>query len=349
MINSHILTVAASSAPWWSLSSLWSSLRALQWAAAISALILTIGAITEYWEKLKQLTFLTGKWLLGRSKPFERCVLRKFLVHSLGPILVTVGIAGDFIFEGRAFILEDRQEAQAEKNLVSLEDRATALKGQFDVVKQEADSIGNQEDTIDKRVASASTKLGAVEADVLAQGPRWRLLERGQDTFVKALKAFPGQRITIVRCGNEDREQFDFDSALAQLWPKVGWTPSSAQWDQCPLIGWNEIHFVTSSGNVAERWAGIPPGQWLKTVCWPKGKTAGDALCKVLNGLKIYTIGNEERATPRASVNAKKFFGEGSPAEMALKEPETIFLLIGHDVPMFDRRITHPNKKGRVK
>jgi hypothetical protein len=346
MISNQILAVAAISAPGWSVSSLWSSLRALQWAAAVSALILTIGAVIEYWEKLKQLTFLSGKWLLGRSKPFERCVLRKLLVHSLGPILVTLGIAGDFIFEGRAFILEDRQEVQAEKHLGSLEDRATALKGQFDTVKQEADAVGKNEDTIDKRVDAASTKLGAVEADVLAEGPRWRLLERGEDTFIKALKPFDGQKVTIVTCRNEVPEQWVLGQVLFNVFPKAGWSqPGYVAWPGCPtmLSGGNEIYFVSSADSSR---------QWLIPRCgrFNKLHDAGNALCDVLNKLGIATDAFQERPFPTEEEGvqrARLFFGSGAPdgpAELAYKDPGRIFLLIGPNVPMFKN-----NKKTKPK
>lgn len=127
IMMSQILMVAASSARSWSfLSKFWSSLAALQWAAVISAAILAIGAVIEYWAKIKLLVLLEMKYLLGRSTPFDRCVFRKAFIHSAGPILVVLGIAGEVVFEGRAFILEDRQEEQARQIVGSLSVKAEA-------------------------------------------------------------------------------------------------------------------------------------------------------------------------------------------------------------------------------
>jgi len=123
MIINQIFTVAASCAFRWSSSlvaKFWNSLTALQVAAVVSALILTVGAVIEYWGKLKLLTLIAIKWILRRSTPFERCVFRKAIPHSIGPILVVLGIAGEVVFEGRTFVVEDRQAVEAEHTVASL-------------------------------------------------------------------------------------------------------------------------------------------------------------------------------------------------------------------------------------
>jgi len=186
MIISQILTAAATWAPWWSFPSLWNSLRALQWAAAISALVLTIGAVIEYWDKLKLLTLLICKWLWRKSTAFDRCVFNKLVFHSIGPILVVIGIAGDFIFEGRAFILEDRQEEQAQKIVGTLQDKADAVSREADELttrldgvktevgsvkmsagqaQSEADAVHREADELNRQLATSKGELKAAEAD----------------------------------------------------------------------------------------------------------------------------------------------------------------------------------------
>lgn len=103
--------VAAFLAMRWSLSDIWNNARFLETAAAVSTLVLIVGAIHEDWTKLKKIGFLTAKCILFRSNSFERCVLRKLLLHSIGAILVVLGIAGELIFETRTFIIEDRETA----------------------------------------------------------------------------------------------------------------------------------------------------------------------------------------------------------------------------------------------
>jgi hypothetical protein len=85
---SQILMVAASSARSRSfLSKFWNSLSVLQWAAVISGAILAIGAVIEYWGKIKLLALLGIKCLLRRWTSFDGCVFRKVFLHSVGPIL----------------------------------------------------------------------------------------------------------------------------------------------------------------------------------------------------------------------------------------------------------------------
>ena len=89
----------------------WNNLAFLQWAAVLSTLVLTVGAILEYRHQLKPLILLIAKWICRKSSPFDRCAFKKLLLLSFGPILVVCGIAGEVVFEGRAFIVEDRQLA----------------------------------------------------------------------------------------------------------------------------------------------------------------------------------------------------------------------------------------------
>jgi hypothetical protein len=106
---------------------LWNNLVFLQIAAVVSALILTLGAVIEYWDKLRLLWLLSAKWILRKSTPFDRCVFWKLLLHSVGPILVVLGIAGEFVFEGRTFVVEDRQEIKAKGDIASLQNQSSAF------------------------------------------------------------------------------------------------------------------------------------------------------------------------------------------------------------------------------
>jgi hypothetical protein len=46
---------------------LWNNLPFLQWASIVAALLLTIGAIVEYWAKLRILVKLFSRLVLLRS------------------------------------------------------------------------------------------------------------------------------------------------------------------------------------------------------------------------------------------------------------------------------------------
>jgi hypothetical protein len=320
--------------------------RIVSWATALVA----FGLVLEAPELVHDLIPICRRmivWLRRSSTEFPKCETPDWVkvVAFVGWIFIVVGVIG----EERGGIkvnnldtnIQECSDAKVREATIEAGEAATSAK----TAHAEADAIKKEADELTTRLDAASRQLADVEQDTLAEGPRWRLLENGEDVFVKALKPFAGQRITIVRCGNEDREQFDFEVALAQVWPKVGWTTGFAPEDQCPVIGWNEIHFVTNAGNFAERWAGSPAEQWARPACGNKDKTAGDALCNVLNRLKIRTVAWEERPTPGGARNAQQVLILGNEAEMALKDPDTIFFLIGHDVPMFANRNKHPNKK----
>lgn len=213
MIINHILTVASVCASWWSFSSKpWNSLALMQWGAIIATLILTAGAIIEYWEKLKQLLRLSGKWVRGKSNEFERCVFKKLVVHSLGPILVVIGIAGEVVFEGRAFILEDRQEEQAQQAIGSVLDLAEAA-------RQKADSFERDIALASKQAGDAKTSAdGAAEdairaksaadfaqSEVEALSPRSLSIEQ-QQNIADVLKQLRGSHPTVIGSYGMDGE-----------------------------------------------------------------------------------------------------------------------------------------------
>jgi hypothetical protein len=141
----------------------WNNLTALQAAAVISALILTIGAIVEYWDKLKLLASLLLKWTLRKSTPFDRCVFRKLLLHSIGPILVVLGIAGEVIFEGRTFVVEDRQEEQSRKIVGSLRDKAGQAETKAQSALDESSLAETKANVAATTASSAETLAGKAQ------------------------------------------------------------------------------------------------------------------------------------------------------------------------------------------
>lgn len=196
---SQILIVAASSAPSWSLlSRLWGSLTIVQWAAVVAAAILTIGAVIEYWAKIKLLTLLAAKYLLGRSTSFDRCVFWRIFIHSIGPILVVLGIAGEVVFEGRAFILEDRQEEQNRKIVDSLSNKAATASTKADAASDKSDAVSNKTDALTTRLGVASKELIDIEYQTLLLGPRDKLLVgKRREKLVNAIKPFSGQKVDV--------------------------------------------------------------------------------------------------------------------------------------------------------
>jgi hypothetical protein len=306
----------------------WNNLTALQAAAVISALVLTIGAVVEYWYKLKLLAFLLLKWILGKSTPFDRCVFKKLLLHSIGPILVVLGIAGEVIFEGRTFVVEDRQEEEARQIVGSLSDKAAVVDARLASTVSKSDAVSKEADVIQERLDGASRQLSEVEQQVRVQGPRRRLLEDNRDKFLEALKPFAGQRVTVVKCGYAlQAEPEQLEQYLLNLLgvskaskPNAGWaveSPGYTTWAKCntaaSAVGGNLVIVSSTAGGTV--------------------KAAATALNDALNRIDISTIQTESTSEGRQL--ELQFLGEDSPWELAIKDPTAVILLVGSN-PMFD-------------
>jgi hypothetical protein len=103
------------------------NLTFLQWAEAISMLILIVGAIWEYEVKLKPLTRLAWRCISGKASKFERCAFRKLFFHSIAPVLVVLGIAGELIFETASFLVENREAIESSNRVARLGPRGPLL------------------------------------------------------------------------------------------------------------------------------------------------------------------------------------------------------------------------------
>lgn len=120
----------------------------------------------------------------------------------IGLILVAVGVVGEWRYGSK---LEDTHNdihtldvAELTAAQIMAGDAATSAT----TAHNEADAAKKEIDLLTPRLNSASNKLVDIEQDIFALGPRWRLLEYGKDVFIKAIKPFAGQRVTVVTCGN---------------------------------------------------------------------------------------------------------------------------------------------------
>ncbi len=182
------------------------------------------------------------------------------------------------------------------------------------------------------------------------------LLERGKDVFIKSLKPFGGQRVTLVICGNEDTERSGFEQVLINMLREAGWdSPGYVRWSECPnmLSGGNEIYFVSATDDSAE-WTDVPAQQWAKVEGgrFNISHDASNTLADVLYKLGIFTIAWRQKPLPvEVGIGkARSFFAFGAPngpAEMAYKDPGRIFILIGPNAPMFANRSNHAGKNAK--
>lgn len=313
----QILIVAARSSPSWSsLSDSWNSLTVLQWAAVISAAILTIGAVIEYWSKIKLLTLLGLKWILGKSTPFDRCVFRKVIIHSLGPILVVVGIAGEVVFEGRAFILEDRQEEEARQSVDSL--------------RNKAEIVSNEEDALKKRLDTASAQMSGLEKEIAAQGPRAPLIAKAAPELAKQLAPFAGQRVELFVCGQQglaDQETLDTWGAIANVLDSdtvAGVT--GAKWKEVPTnLNW--------AGNCGAskglgQGAGVMVSKRASKNVLQAATVLAHGLANVLPSLPLNTPGLIDPAFAKMKVD-RGFMSKDAPWTITAFDPDLIVVVIG--------------------
>jgi hypothetical protein len=184
--------VAANLAMRWSLSDTWNNAGFLEVASALSTIILIVGAVIEEWPTLKKIGLLLAKYILIRSTQFERCVLRKLFAHSLGAILVVVGIAGELIFETRTFIVEDRETAtlstKAGDAKKSADDAAAAAKraeGSATAANSESGEAKTKAEVAD--VASGEAVKKSNEANTVASNASLLAQQVGNDA--KQLRA----------------------------------------------------------------------------------------------------------------------------------------------------------------
>jgi hypothetical protein len=303
----------------------WNNLTELQAAAIVSSLVLVIGVVVEYRYELKSLSFLLLKWILRKSTPFDRCVLRKILLHSVGPILVVLGIAGEFVFEGRTFIVEDRQEEQARSTVHSLSVEADAASSKADSAIDKFDTVIKEANAIESRLDAASKELSLLEQSVSEQEPRWKLLEAKKEEFINALKPFAGTKIIVTLCWGKahldsGRLRRDIGTFLASVPNGQGarWRTDAREWKTCPT------EWGTEGGNMI-----LVSSEASKPV-----RNAASALYDELNRIGISTLSSD--VDPQMDNEYyRNIYGSGSPFELAAKDPASVILMIGVN-PMFD-------------
>jgi hypothetical protein len=317
-----------------------------------------VGLVLEFPELRYELRLLAREWIpyfrYRIITPRQRRVHAAKLVAFIGWFLIVIGVGGERYAEVRVKDLDASIQGCSDAKVIAATLEAGDAAKSAKTAHDEADAVKQKADALDIRLESASRKLGDIEQDILAQGPRWRLLKKGEDIFIKALKPFAGQQVTVVNCGNGDVEREGLEQAFLNIFPKAGWnSPGYIGWAGCPnmLTGGNEIFFVAATDDSSE-WASVPAQQWLKPQCgrFNGSHDAVNTLCDVLYKLRIFTMAFREKPLPPevGIQNARVFFGfgaTGGPAELAYKDPGRIFLLIGPNAPMFTDKRIHKSAK----
>ena len=271
---------------------------------------------------------LEGPEVVHETLEIFRCLRKRAqrwigFLALLGWILVALGVAGEVVAEA---LVARSEELLQEFNDILLTE-ATKQAGN---AKNSADASANAaqraKDESDKARQSASDALALAQGARHAlriQGPRWRLLEDGKVTFIKALTPYAGQRVTVMSCGLMSApEPFKLEQDLLNFLGKqgAGWaveSPGYTHWKSCSNgasgVGGNLVIVNSNGGEIV--------------------KVAANALSDALNQLEISTINTQ--APPLPEGPAVEFLGPGSPWDLAAKDPTAVFLLVGTN-PMFD-------------
>jgi hypothetical protein len=164
---------------WFASEWIWDNPKSLELLSALSTLILIFGAVVEEWPKLKQIGLLSAKLIVFRCTAFERCVLKKLITHSIGAILVVVGIVGELVFETRMFIVEDSESSTANLEIGRLTLRAGELEKANLELKKQAKDAGDS--ATDAASAAKEAKEASADAKQLAQSARKEADSFGHD------------------------------------------------------------------------------------------------------------------------------------------------------------------------
>ena len=308
-----------------SLFDVWNNSRDLEIESALFTLILVIGATIEYWEELKILAFQTLKVLRFRSLPYEWPVLKKLAFHSLGPILVLVGIAGELVFETRTFIVEDRETAALTREAADAKQSATEAKmastgalADFQEANRRLGELTAKAGALDRRLEAESANMNNLDRRIAVQGPRLNILSAKKKEFIVGLEPFAGQKFSLMECEPSGILRVETSGVAQQLMSFLG-DEGGAGWKLVDFRVWLDV--CTQS-----------PGIQVVTSIQAnkKVKDAATALVNSLNRLQI------------SAVNWQLLGAQPLPPDrfsalevLAAREPGVVTIIVGVN-PMFD-------------
>lgn len=234
----------------------------------------------------------------------------------LGLITVVIGVAGEWRYGAK---LEDAHNAIHAYDVAKLTaageeagDAGTSAK----IAHDEADAVVKEANAIEKRLAVATNQLSNLEGEIRAQGPRFRLLNEDKDTFVKSIKPFSGQPVTVVGCGEltSNTEPWILEQVLLNLLREAKWgkdnSPGYTRWLSCAnTTNVDGIRVVLNSDSNEGP------------------KIAADALNNAFGAIPL--VAEKEELKTDALEFMGKVFGADSPFAMAAKDATQIFVLVG--------------------
>jgi len=271
------------------------------------SLLLVVGIIGEY----------------AKSEPWKKH-LRIF------ELLVTIGVAGELFADGGVFLFSRHLQTIADQEIADLTqklgDAKTLAEGAAtasSVAQEKVGEVAIKADALTLRMTNASTQLGQLESDIIAQGPRWRLLERAAPELVKQLASFAGQKVDLFVCGT--RESASADREMMSTWGRIAdllenrganWSVlhgGLSFWDTRPLACEGIVVYVSAHASKGTMEA---------------AKVLSDGLARTLppSTDKILGIANPDW---ESSVVKLGLESGNAPWVLAAKDPDLITVFIG--------------------
>jgi hypothetical protein len=155
----------------------------------------------------------------GIVHPPEKPITLRFVLGLFASVLIVVGVGGELYAGAKLERVETRIRGANDELYLLLSREAGDAKTSAEIAHGEVDAIRKEADAIENRLREASTQLGALEEDLIAQGPRWRLLEKAAPELIKQLTPFAGQNVDLFVCGT--RESASGDREMMSTWGRI--------------------------------------------------------------------------------------------------------------------------------
>ena len=219
-------------------SSLGRALSRWEVAEYVFAGLVTVACAGEYLADFKD--WFTGGDKAKKDRLAKRSTLLLIaaLALELTCLVKTNSLSGQLIgsLDEKAGAADIKAQSAIEESSLA-ENKASRADTSAGEAKHKTDAVAQQADALSTRMESASNKLGVLEQDIIAQGPRSPLLVKAAPELVKQLEPFAGQRVGLFVCGRlgtQDQETVETWAAIARILNTDDKIFGGAKWKEVP-------------------------------------------------------------------------------------------------------------------
>jgi hypothetical protein len=245
----------------------------------------------------------------------------------LGLLLVVAGVVGEWRCGAELEHAHDAVHKYDLAKLTEADQKAGKAADSAKTAHDEVVAVGKEADAIDKRLGVASAQLSDLEKDIVAQGPRWRLIDKAAPELIKQLAPFAGQKVDLIICGVPNAPRSLQNEETTNTWGSIARIleekkPKGANWSALHggltfwlgTLGCAGIHeFVSSEA----------PQKTMEAA-----KALGAGLAKALPPSADKMPGIIDANSSRAAIKMG-FESEDAPWHLVTKHPDEIVVWIG--------------------